>query len=84
MIRARVDRLFARYRRTGDARLLAKVFDRVAPDLWRLGVHLARDPHLVEDALQSTFLQVIEAPHEWEESRPLVPRGQSMTSRSST
>ena len=73
VIRARVDRLFARYRRTGDARLLAKVFDRVAPDLWRLGVHLARDPHLVEDALQSTFLQVIEAPHEWAESRPLVP-----------
>ncbi|MCU0863246.1 MAG: sigma-70 family RNA polymerase sigma factor [Planctomycetes bacterium] len=73
VIRARVDRLFARYRRTGDARLLAQVFDRVAPDLWRLGIHLGRDPHLVEDALQNTFLQVVESPHEWDASRSLVP-----------
>jgi len=73
VIRSRPDRWFDRFRRTSDARLLAKVFDAVAPELWRVAAHLCRDRHLAEDAVQATFLSAIEAPHEWDATRPLVP-----------
>jgi RNA polymerase sigma factor (sigma-70 family) len=73
VIRSRPDRWFDDFRRTGDARLLARVFDAVAPDLWRVAAHLCRDRHLAEDAVQATFLSAIEAPHDWEATRPLVP-----------
>lgn len=73
MIRSRPDRWFDRFRRTGDARLLARVFDAVAPELWRVAAHLCRDRHLAEDAVQATFLSAIEAPHDWDATRPLVP-----------
>jgi RNA polymerase sigma-70 factor (ECF subfamily) len=73
VIRSRPDRWFDRFRRTGDARLLARVFDAVAPELWRVAAHLCRDRHLAEDAVQATFLSAIEAPHDWDATRPLVP-----------
>ena len=73
MIRPRPDRWFDRFRRQGDARLLAKVFDAVAPELWRVAVHLCRDRHRAEDAVQATFLSAIEAPGDWDAARPLVP-----------
>ena len=73
MIRSRPDRWFDRFRRTGDARLLARVFDAVAPELWRVAAHLCRDRHLAEDAVQATFLSAIEAPQDWDAARPLLP-----------
>ncbi|HEU4420105.1 MAG TPA: sigma-70 family RNA polymerase sigma factor, partial [Planctomycetota bacterium] len=73
MIRARHDRQFDRFRRTGDPRLLAKVFDATAAELWRVAVHLCRDRHAAEDAVQSTFLSALEARGEWDSSRPLLP-----------
>ncbi len=73
MIRAREDRWFDRYRRNGDPRLLARVFDRTAPELWKVAAHLCRDRHAVEDAVQGTFLVAIEARQTWDASRPLLP-----------
>ncbi|MCC7065266.1 MAG: sigma-70 family RNA polymerase sigma factor [Planctomycetes bacterium] len=73
MIRAREDRWFDRFRRTGDARALAKVFDRTAPELWRVAVHLRRDTQAAEDAVQGAFLAAIEAREQWDATRPLLP-----------
>lgn len=73
VIRARADRWFDRFRRTGDPRLLAKVFDRTAAELWKVASHLCRDRHAAEDAVQGTFLVAIEAKHDWDATRPLLP-----------
>ena len=73
VIRAREDRWFDRFRRTGDPRLLAKVFDRTAPELWKVAAHLCRNRHAAEDAVQSTFLTAIEAKDSWDAARPLLP-----------
>ena len=73
MFRSRPERWFDRFRRTGDAKWLARVFDAVAPELWRVAAILCRDQHLAEDAVQATFLSALEAPHDWDASRPLVP-----------
>ncbi|MBL9079920.1 MAG: sigma-70 family RNA polymerase sigma factor [Planctomycetes bacterium] len=73
MIRNRIDRWFDRFRRTGDARLLARVFDATAPELWRVAAHLCRDRHAAEDAVQATFLSAIEGQRDWDASRPLLP-----------
>jgi RNA polymerase sigma-70 factor (ECF subfamily) len=73
VIRARVDRLFLRFRRTGEARALARVFDCTSGELWRVASHLCRDRHDAEDALQSTFLSAIEDSSDWDEGRPLLP-----------
>lgn len=53
MIRAREDRWFDRFRRTGDPRALAKVFDRTAAELGKVASHLCRDRDAAEDAVQS-------------------------------
>lgn len=73
MIRARIDRWFARFRQHGDPRLVAKVFDQAAPELWRVAAHLCRDRHDAEDAVQSTFLAAIESKESWDDERPLLP-----------
>jgi RNA polymerase sigma factor (sigma-70 family) len=73
VIRAREDRWFERFRRTGDARLLAQVFDRTAKELGRVATYLCRDRDDAEDAVQGTFLVAIEARHEWDATRPLLP-----------
>ena len=73
MIRNRIDRRFDRFRRTGDPRSLAQVFDATAKELWRVAVHLCRDRHAAEDAVQTTFLSAIEARTSWDASRPVLP-----------
>lgn len=73
MIRARIDRWFASFRRHSDPRPLAKVFDQAAPELWRIAAHLCRDRHDAEDAVQSTFLAAIESKDAWDGERPLLP-----------
>jgi RNA polymerase sigma-70 factor (ECF subfamily) len=73
VIRAREDRWFEHFRDTGDPRMLAQVFDRTAPELGKVATHLSRDRHAAEDAVQSTFLAAIEAKHEWDAARPLLP-----------
>jgi RNA polymerase sigma-70 factor (ECF subfamily) len=69
----RLHRLFERFRKKGDVAALGKAFDAVAPELYRVAVHLARDLHTAEDLVQSTFLAAIESRERWDASRPLVP-----------
>jgi RNA polymerase sigma factor (sigma-70 family) len=69
----RLHRLFRRFRRTGDVEALAEVFDAIAPEIYRVGTHLAPDLHSAEDLVQSTFLAAIEGREGWDESRRLVP-----------
>ena len=68
-----LENLFERYRSQGDLSALGEVFDRTADELFRIGVHLSRDPLASEDLLQETFLAAIERNDQYEEGRPLVP-----------
>ncbi len=65
--------LFESFRAGGDAGALGELFDRVAPALLRIALHLARDPAGAEDLVQATFLKAIEARAEWVDQRPVVP-----------
>src|SRR5262245_10220939 len=56
-----VDRLFARFCRSGDAQALGEVFDRTAPELLRVACFLAGQRADAEDLVQRTFLAAIEA-----------------------
>ncbi|HEU4417337.1 MAG TPA: sigma-70 family RNA polymerase sigma factor, partial [Planctomycetota bacterium] len=67
------DRCFERFRRGGDPRHLAAVFDRTAPEVWRVAAHLCRDRHDAEDAVQGTFLAAIEHRDDWDAARPVLP-----------
>ncbi len=68
-----MDRWFTDFRASGDPRRLALVFDRAAPELWRVAAHLCRDRHVAEDAVQATFLAAIERRADWDPTRPLLP-----------
>ena len=67
------DRLFERYRRTRSPRVLARFFDRVAPELHRVALHLAGDPDLAADAVQDTFVTAIQATDQHVPGRPALP-----------
>ncbi|MHC5065063.1 MAG: sigma-70 family RNA polymerase sigma factor [Planctomycetota bacterium] len=60
MTQDRVDRLFERFRQSGDARALARVFDRCAPELYRVAAYLSPDSGSAEDLVQACFVEVIE------------------------
>lgn len=68
-----MDRWFDRFRRSGDPVALARLFDRAAPELWRVASHLCRDRHAVEDAVQHTFLVAMQIKDEWDAARPVLP-----------
>jgi RNA polymerase sigma factor (sigma-70 family) len=68
-----LDRLFDRFRRRGDVRALADVFDGTAPELYRVAAHLTKDLHEAEDLVQATFLAAIEARDTYDDSRRLLP-----------
>lgn len=68
-----LETLFERYRRGGDTAALGSVFDRTAPELFRIALHLTRDPHGAEEVLQETFLTAIEQRERFEASRRLMP-----------
>ena len=67
------DRLFARWCRRGDAGALATLFDRTAPRLLRLGVHLVGDAGGAEDLVQATFVALIEQGAAIDSARPAWP-----------
>jgi len=73
MAEADLDRLFLRYRGDGDAAALGEVFDRAAPELLRLAMHLMRDAQEAEDVVQATFLAAIEGAESFDDSRLLMP-----------
>ena len=68
-----VEQLFLRYRQHGEARALAKVFDRTAGELMRVAVHLAQDQGAAEDLVQSTFLAAIESAPRFDVQARLMP-----------
>ena len=63
----------ARYREAGDPADLAALFDLAAPDLFRVALHLCPDAASAEDALQETFLAVMEHPDRYDPGRPARP-----------
>lgn len=65
--------LFLRWREHGDARALAKVFDRLAPELLRLALHLSRNAADAEDLVQATFLAALEDAARFEGSKRIAP-----------
>ncbi|MEM7201601.1 MAG: sigma-70 family RNA polymerase sigma factor [Planctomycetota bacterium] len=67
------DRAFRRFRRQGDPADLAAVFDRAAPELLRLGRHLASSEAAAEDLVQDTFLTAIRSAEDYDERLPVVP-----------
>ncbi|MCR9246275.1 MAG: sigma-70 family RNA polymerase sigma factor [bacterium] len=68
-----VELAFARFQKQRDARALAIVFDRTAPELLRVARHLAPAPGDAEDLVQSTFLKAIEAAATHQRGRPVLP-----------
>ena len=73
MTRSRENRLFERFRRNGDTRALAALFDRTAAELMRIAIHLTGDRHRAEDLVQTTFLVAIEDPSSYEPGHPVLP-----------
>lgn len=69
---ASLEELFARYQGRGDVGALGEVFDRTAPALLRIALHLA-PRHDAEDAVQATYLRAIEVAATWDPERPLSP-----------
>ncbi|QDU68556.1 sigma-70 family RNA polymerase sigma factor [Engelhardtia mirabilis] len=61
---------FVAWRRGGDPRFLARVFDAVAPELLKLALHLVGDGATAEDLVQQAFLAAIEAPERFDGERP--------------
>ena len=68
-----LETLFDRYRRHGDVRALAEVFDRTAPHLRRVARHFARERHEADDLVQATFVVAIERAASFDGARLLVP-----------
>ncbi|MCP3918034.1 MAG: sigma-70 family RNA polymerase sigma factor [bacterium] len=79
-----LERLFDRYRKKGDVRALAKVFDATARDLLALANHLVRDHDDAEDLVQSTFVTAIDRAAHYDRSRPLMPWLAGILSRKAT
>ncbi|MCA8976440.1 MAG: sigma-70 family RNA polymerase sigma factor, partial [Planctomycetes bacterium] len=67
------DRLLRRYSRTGDPRLLGRLFDRTAPELLRVALWLCRNRDDAEDLLQRTFVTVIEVRERYDSKRRALP-----------
>lgn len=67
------DDLLAQYRAQGDPEALGALFDAVAPTLHRIALSLLSDVHDADDALQATFLALLQHPERPDPDRPVVP-----------
>ncbi|MEE8468713.1 MAG: sigma-70 family RNA polymerase sigma factor [Planctomycetota bacterium] len=67
------DRLFARWCERADSRALASLFDRCAPRLLQLALHVVGDAAEAEDLVQATFLALIEQRTSLDSKRPVWP-----------
>ena len=64
---------FLRFLRKGDTRALARVFDRLAPELLLVALHLTREHNRAEDLIQETFLRAMESAERYRRGSPLQP-----------
>src|SRR5437870_2679958 len=65
--------LLRRFRDARDPAPLGALFDLTAPTLLRVALSIAPDAASAENALQETFLAVLESPERWDEARPVMP-----------
>ena len=70
---AAVDSLFSRFRASGDPAALAALFDRTAPHLFRIALSVAPDAATAEEAVQETFLAVLQDADRCDPSEPVMP-----------
>lgn len=70
---ADTDDLFRRFATTADTRALAAFYDRVAPELLLVAVHLGAPGGEAEDLVQATFLAAIERVGSYDPRRPAMP-----------
>lgn len=68
-----LERLFLRYRATGDVDALGRCFDRAAPALLRVARHVSGSKESAQDLLQATFLTAMEKASTYDPARPLLP-----------
>ncbi|MEO6593608.1 MAG: sigma-70 family RNA polymerase sigma factor, partial [Planctomycetota bacterium] len=69
----RTTKLFLRWRDRGDAEALTAVFDRTAPELLRVALHLCGNVADAEDLVQVAFLAAIETAPRFDRSKRLMP-----------
>jgi RNA polymerase sigma-70 factor (ECF subfamily) len=65
--------LFRRFAVRGDVGALGEVFDRTAPRLLRLALHLVRSREDAEDLVQATFVLAMQKADTFAPDRPLLP-----------
>jgi len=68
-----VEDLFTRWCQHGDRSALAQVFDRTAPEVWSLALHLGGDRAAADDLVQATFLSAMESARGYRRGAPLLP-----------
>ncbi len=66
------EQLFLRFRENGDADALGEVFDRTAPKLLLLAMHMVQDASVAEDLVQSAFVAAIESARRYRQGTPLL------------
>ncbi len=71
--RTEADRAFARFCDHKDPEDLAKVFDRCAPRLILVAMHLVHDAAAAEDLVQTAFVEAIECADRCDTSHPVLP-----------
>jgi RNA polymerase sigma-70 factor (ECF subfamily) len=69
----KLETLFESYARRGDVGALEQVFDRAAPELMKIALHLAHGAAQAEDLVQATFVRAIENAARFEPGRALLP-----------
>lgn len=69
----KIDRLFARFQKTGDPHAMARVFDATVGELLAVATYLCRSGDGAEDLVQSTFLTAIEKADRYDPTRSVLP-----------
>src|SRR5262245_26285961 len=67
------DLLFRRFRATADPTALAELFDRTAPEILRVALHMTGNLADAEDLVQVTFLEAIENAATHDGARRVLP-----------
>lgn len=73
MSEVRLEQLFERFRRDGEADALGEIFDATAGDLLRIARRLASSRAEAEDLVQATFLAAIQRAASFDRERSLKP-----------